>query len=75
MTKEQSVQDKRGEQGKNQEKRFENGRGTLRIGRQDIFERKQKGGFGECALVQVFGTGAGEHPHVPSLRFLVPRNI
>ena len=33
----------------------------------------KKGGFGECALVPVFG--AGEHPCAPSFRFLVPGNI
>ena len=30
----------------------------------------KKGGFGECALVSVFGTG--EHPNVPSFRVLAP---
>ena len=34
---------------------------------------RKKGGFGECALVPVFGSG--EHPHVPSFRSLVPGNI
>ena len=33
----------------------------------------QKGGFGECARVPVFGTG--EHPNVPSFRLLVPGSI
>ena len=32
-----------------------------------------KGGFGERALVPVFGTG--QNPNVPSFRFLVPGNI
>ena len=38
-------------------------------------ERKQKGGcgFGECTFAPDFG--AGEHPNVPSFRFLVPGNI
>ena len=33
----------------------------------------KKGGFGECTLVPVFGTG--EHPYVPLLRFFIPGNI
>ena len=39
-----------------------------------LTNRKEvKGGFGECTLVPVFCTG--EHPNVPSFRFLVPGNI